>query len=313
MLSPRPRPWIPLLLLLGCSAPRGAGASPGSPVDSVGADEIQRHVDYLASDELEGRWARGETARTAAAYLARELEAAGLEPFGDAGSWFQQVAPDLAPNVVGVRRGTGPDAVLVVAHYDHLEPLAQAGEGGDRFYNGADDNASGTAAVLALGRVFGALEAPPEASLVCVAFSAEELGLLGSKFFVQHPPLPLERMRAVVNLDMISRGEPDLIFCEGAAEAPDLVAAVERANARVGLTIRYDEHPEWRGASDHAPFLRAGVPTLYFGVEDHPDYHRVSDHADRILPDLAARVARVVGAALLELAGAPTGNKSTGL
>ena len=267
------------------SAPEGA-----LQPEAIRAADIQRHVDYLASDELEGRWARGPMAHVAAAYLADEFARSGLEPLGDDGAWTQAVAPDLAPNVIAARRGTGDGVVIVCAHYDHLEPRD---EGEDRIYNGADDNASGTAAVLELAARVGSLPSPPAATWVFVAFTAEELGLQGSRFFVQHPTLDLGRVRAVFNLDMISRGEEDLIFAEGSADA-GLRAAVEEANAAVGLRIRWDEHPEWLTASDHHPFLQAGVPSLYFGVEDHEDYHRVSDHADRILPELAARVARLV-------------------
>ncbi|MEW6071389.1 MAG: M28 family peptidase [Planctomycetota bacterium] len=143
---------------------------------------------------------------------------------------------------------------------------------------------------------------PPPATLVAVAFTGEEIGLVGSRFFVAHPPIPLEEIRGVFNLDMVSRGEPNLVFCEGGPSAPELRAAVERANDRVGLDIRFDAHPEWLHASDHGPFLDVGVPALYLGVEDHADYHRVTDHADRILPELAARVARLAFLAALDLA-----------
>ena len=261
----------PILLVLPLAvACRTAG--PRVPA-SIAAADIQRHVDHLASDELEGRWSRGPQAHLAAAYVADAFARSGLVPLGDAGGWTQTVDPDLSPNVVAGRLGSGPGIVIVGAHYDHLEPRA---EGPDRIFNGADDNASGTAALLEVAEAIGAREPAPAATWVFVAFTAEEIGLLGSRFFVEHPPFDLGRVRAVFNLDMVSRGEEDLIFAEGSPD-PDLRAAVRRANAATGLRIRWDEHPEWIPASDHLPFLQAGLPTLYFGVEDHPDYHRVSD------------------------------------
>ena len=241
----------------------------------------------------------------AAEYVRRHFAAAGLEPVGE--SFFHDVADDLAPNVVAQRRGTGRGYVLFTAHYDHLAPRADAAEGEDAIYNGADDNASGVAAILELADAFAALDPPPAATMVLVAFTAEEIGLRGSKHFAAHPPFPLGEVRAVINLDMISRGDENRIFCEGAGRFPLLAAAVGRANEVVGLEVRHDEHPEWSGASDHAPFLEKGVPALYFGVEDHEDYHRVTDHADKVLPRLIERVARLVFLTGLELSGPGVG------
>jgi hypothetical protein len=303
-----------LALASACAAPV-AGSRPESldagagtrseALDTIRAEDVQRHVDYLASDELGGRWSPSPEARLAADYVAAAFAAAGLEPLGDDGTWFQSIDDRLAPNVVGIERGTGPGYVLVTAHYDHLRPR---GAGEDRIFNGADDNASGTAAVLEIAEAFGRLERATTASVVFVAFTAEEMGLRGSRFFVQHPPFGLDEIVGVVNLDMVSRGEENLIFCEGGPDAPELLAAAERANAVVGLEIRHDRHPEWLRQSDQWPFLQAGVRALYFGVEDHPDYHRVSDHADRILPVLTERVARLVFLILLDVAGGDVGN-----
>ncbi|MFT7465420.1 MAG: Zn-dependent M28 family amino/carboxypeptidase, partial [Pseudohongiellaceae bacterium] len=126
-----------------------------------------------------------------------------------------------------------------------------------------------------------------------------------------HPPLALERLRAAINLDMIGRGEPGEIFCEGGAASPWLRGLSDKANLEVGLQVRHDEHPEWARGSDHYPFMKRSVPTLYFGVEDHEDYHKVSDHADLIVPELCAAVARLVFWITLEAAAAPvTGEDS---
>lgn len=269
---------------------------------AIRAVDVQAHVDYLASDELQGRYAAAEGAQRAAAYVVEEFVRAGLEPFAGPGSWYQEIEEELAPNVIGLVRGTGVGYLVVSAHYDHLRPRES---GDDRIYNGADDNASGTAVVLELARAFGWRAAQgdrPERSLVFVAFTAEEMGLRGSHFFVEHPPVELTEIVGDVNLDMISRGREDLIFCEAGEGSDALLEAARTANAALGeLEVRYGEHPEWLAQSDQYAFLQRGVPAIYFGVEDHPDYHQVSDHADRILPELAARVGRLVERMLAEL------------
>ena len=274
--------------------------------------DIRTHVEYLAADELAGRHAESEEARVAARYVATHFREFGLRPLrqgegkgeGLEGYFLPIDDEKVAPNVVGVLPGTGPGYVVVGAHYDHLAPRKK---GEDRIFNGADDNASGVAAVLEIAQAAGTRQKKPGATLVFIAFTAEERGLRGSRHFVAHPPFPLEEIVGVVNLDMISRGEPNLIFCEG-GENERMRNAADKANRRVGLDVRYDEHPRWRFQSDHAPFMRKGVPTLYFGVEDHEDYHRVTDHADKILPQLASRVAELTYLLMLDLASLPAEN-----
>lgn len=266
---------------------------------SIQAKDIQAHVDFLASDELQGRFAKSKEGQLAADYVQKSFEAYGLEPFGTQQSFFQEV-PGFSPNVVGLVRGTGAEFVIVSAHYDHLKPKPS---GEDRIYNGADDNASGTAGVLELAQALGAQKGKLEASIVFVAFTAEEGGLRGSKYFVAHPPMPLEAIRGNYNMDMISRGKPNLIFCEGGDEAEIMLKTVQRANQQIKLDIRYGKHPEWIFQSDQYSFIEKGVKALYFGVEDHEDYHMVSDHADKILPELSAKVVQLVYLAAIDLSG----------
>jgi Zn-dependent M28 family amino/carboxypeptidase len=290
-------PLAVLFLAVSLSADEGA-LDP-----SIRPQDIQSHVNFLASDELKGRSAKSKEARTAAHYIADHFKRFGLEPLprpeSGGESYFHPLkSSEIAPNVVAALAGSGEGYVLVTAHYDHLPPKAS---GTDRIYNGADDNASGTAGLLEIAHAFAAREKRPSATIVFIAFTAEEMGLRGSRYFVANPPLPLEEIRGVVNLDMISRGKQNLIYCEG-GEYEIMRNAADKANRRVGLNIRYDEHPEWRAQSDHSPFMKKGIPTLYFGVENHPDYHRVSDHADRILADLATRVSELTFLLVLDVA-----------
>lgn len=293
-----------LALALACSAPKPTIAEEAAQRERwISAKDLMRHVEYLASDELQGRAADAPSGLEAAAYVAERFTDFGMESFGP-GYLLPLEEDTLSPNVVGFVRGRGPGFYLVCAHYDHL---GVRGDGEDNVFNGADDNASGTAAVIELARAFSACAAELETSVVFAAFSAEELGLRGSRHFVANPPFPLEELRGVVNLDMIGRGEEDLVFCEGADQAPELEAAIQAANAELGLRIRWGEHPEWIPSSDHYPFMRSGIPTLYFGVEDHADYHKATDHADKLLPGLLQSVTRLVFVAVFELAAAQPG------
>ena len=207
----------------------------------------------------------------------------------------------MAPNVVGIRRGTGNDFVLISAHYDHLPP---AKEGVDRIYNGADDNASGVAGVLAIADALFRARVQTDASMVFIAFTGEEAGLRGSRFMAGQPPMALARVRGMFNMDMISRGEEDLIFVDGGKNADALRDVLRQANddSKLALRIHFDEHPDWLMRSDQGPFIYRKVPAVLFSVEDHPDYHQVTDEVPKILPDLATRVSRLVLLAAVRVA-----------
>ena len=294
MLSPMTAPLAALLSLLPAGVPAELLPAQSHRFDpAIRPQDLQAHVDHLASDELQGRGAYTDEARIAGEKGEgdEEAEESYYHPIDD---------ENASPNVVGMLPGKGPGYVIVSAHYDHLPPK-RTGE--DRIFNGADDNASGVSAVLEIAHAFSARKKKSTASILFIAFTAEERGLRGSRHFVRHSPIPLDEILGVVNLDMISRGKKNLIFCEG-GDCEPMRKASDKANRKIGLEIRYDKYPQWRAQSDHAPFMRKGIPTLYFGVEDHKDYHQVGDHADKILPDLAARVAELAFMILLDRAEA---------
>jgi hypothetical protein len=261
-------------------------------LSSITPDEIADHIEFLASDAMNGRGSRTPDGQKAAEYVVKNFEAAGIEPFGDNGTWYAALSQSgYSPNVVGIVRGSSEGYIVLSAHYDHLEP---ASSGSDRIYNGADDNASGTAAILEIAQALGqARGLQPKASIILIAFSAEELGLLGSHDWVDKRVVEPDQILGVSNMDMISRNHDNVIFCEGADDYPKLAQAVDDANDLVNLDIMFDMHPEWTSQSDHYPFIQAGIPALYFGVEDHPDYHKVTDSADKTIPGLTAKVARL--------------------
>ena len=191
-----------------------------------------------------------------------------------------------AANVIGVVPGVDPalsdEAVVIGAHYDHL------GREGDAVYPGADDNASGTAVVLGLAQALAASR--PPRTLVFALFAGEELGLLGSDYHVRHPSaVPIERMIAMVNFDMVGRLDGRHLLVGGVDTGSGFRGLVEAAAKEAGLDV--DLRASGTGASDHTRFHGAGVPVLFFHSGSHADYHRPSDTADKIDAAGMARIA----------------------
>jgi Zn-dependent M28 family amino/carboxypeptidase len=289
--------WIISLATIGCAAT--------SPDEFITAEHLRAEVAYLSDDQFAGRAARSDEAKRVAKYIADRFTMAGLQPLPGGDGYFHAVSDErMAPNVVGVRRGAGDDLVLITAHFDHLPP---ASSGDDRIYNGADDNASGVAGVLAIADALHSARVTTDASIIFVAFTGEEVGLRGSRHLAGKPPFDLRRVRGMFNMEMISRGEEDLIFIDGARNADNLRDALRRANesARLGLRLRFDEHPDWLQRSDQGPFIYRKIPAVLLSVEDHEDYHEVSDEVERILPKLTERVARLVLLAAIDIANRP--------
>jgi hypothetical protein len=214
-----------------------------------------------------------------------------------------------APNVVAVLEGSDPalrdEFVVISAHMDHVgvgTPNLGTGrlqsEPGDSIYNGADDNASGTTAVIEIAEAMSSLRTAPRRSVMFLLVSGEEKGLWGSEYFSSHSPVPLDKMVADLNTDMVGRNWPDTIVAIG-KEQSDLGETLERVNAahpELGMTAIDDIWPEERfyQRSDHYNFARRGVPILFFFNGVHEDYHGPDDEVDKIDGEKAARIARLV-------------------
>jgi len=198
-----------------------------------------------------------------------------------------------ASNVVGFLEGIDPilkkEIVVIGAHYDHVGTQKTGQPGEDLIFNGADDNASGTTALLAVAAAFGHSPVKPKRSVLLMAFAAEERGLLGSKSYVENPLLPLEQTVAMLNLDMVGRNSIDSLLVIGGSKSPDLAQIAQEENAKVGFTLVADNLSS--GGSDHMSFQRKNVPFLFFFSGFHPDYHKVTDHADLLNIPKIARVA----------------------
>ncbi len=275
--------WLCLLAVL-----------PASAQQRFDAAQLLTDVRVLAADSLEGRRAGSAGAAMARAYIQAAYERYGLRPLGQG---YAQPFPFTrgreavqGVNLLGYVPGSEhPDAFIVLsAHYDHL------GIRGGEIFNGADDNASGVAGLLAAAAYFS--RNPPRHSVLFAALDAEESGLQGARAFLAQPPVPLESIRLNVNLDMISRNERDELFVAGTYHYPALKPYLEEVAARSRLRLRFGhDQPrgaagqDWTTASDHGPFHRAGIPFVYFGVEDHADYHQPTDDYARIDPSFFIR------------------------
>ena len=201
-----------------------------------------------------------------------------------------------AKNVVGVVEGVDPalknEVVVVGAHYDHVGSKKSHVAGEDYIYNGADDNASGTAGVLAIASAFRASTQPPRRTVLFILFAGEEKGLFGSQAYTTRPLFPLDSTVAMINLDMIGRGGKDTLYVVGTSRSPDMVRINEEENRAVGFTLVYDQE-RFLARSDQANFLKNGVPSVFLHTGEHADYHKVTDESSRINFDKAARVARL--------------------
>ncbi len=274
--------------------------------ETITATTLLRRIETLADDSTRGRLTPSPELDEAAAWAAAEFLSFGLKP-GLPGTFIQTWALDTvasAPNVVAILDGSDPalreQYVLLVAHFDGLGVAAPVA--GDSIYNGADDNASGAAAVLELARAFAGLAPGPRRSLIFLLVSGEEEGLLGSTWYAAHPAVPLERTVAALNLDMIGRNSRDSVLAAGAGLSSLGDVALRVAAAHPELAMHAVGFPGMLGGSDHIPFALSGVPALFFFAGLHPDYHRPSDEAAFVDAEKASRIARLVFYVALDVA-----------
>jgi Zn-dependent M28 family amino/carboxypeptidase len=220
------------------------------------------------------------------------------------------IAALTAPNTVGILEGSDPvlkrEYLVYSAHMDHIGITRGRP---DSINNGADDDASGTVGVVELAEAFSRPSARPRRSVVFLTVSGEEKGLWGSRYFSEHPTVPISQIVADLNIDMIGRNWPDTIVAIG-KEHSGLGVVLERVNSahpELGMTAVDDRWPEERFyfRSDHYNFARKGVPILFFFNGVHPDYHQVTDSPDKINSEKEARIIRLLFYLGQEVANAP--------
>ncbi len=312
---------------------------------------LRKHIEYLASDKLEGRRTGEIGATYAAGYIANQFAKLRLKPVAKSANgkpnYMQPFSytpvrdPHATPadptktatansksayNIIGILDGHDKvlknEAIVIGAHYDHLGrggPGSLAANSTD-IHHGADDNASGTAAIIELARAF-AKDKSNKRTLIFIAFSGEEDGLFGSKYYVNNPVFPLEKTVAMINLDMVGRLKDNKLTIGGIGTASGWKSLVEEKNldgrnaappkpeGYLGPPIRIEDvrkkfslalNEEGFGPSDHSSFYGKQIPVLFFFTGTHLDYHKPSDTADKInyagLQQIVAYVAAIAKA-----------------
>ena len=270
-----------------------------SALSSLQSSDVKDAVYMLASDDFAGRGTGEEGNNKAAEYISTRFNDSGIDPSSN--GYFQNF--DSTQNVVGVIPGSDPslknEVIVIGGHFDHM------GKQGGSIYYGADDNASGTAAVLGAAKVLGKVKSKLRRTVVFIAFSGEEMGLLGSNHYVSNPLYPLNQTVYMINLDMVGRlksGGLELIGGNSSSSAASVLSAVckqQGINATVGGSTS--------GGSDHAPFSEHGIPVVFFHTGLHDDYHQPSDTANKVDYDGLFNVTKTASQVLWELA---TGDKA---
>ena len=307
--------------------------------DHITESSLRGHVSFLASDALEGRATPSPGLEIAAEYIAAQFRRAGLEPAGDDGYFQNANFPDMSRaarssaltrarleaagqhpgkirNVIGLLRGSDPvlsdTYVIVSAQYHHLVKTIM---GTDRNFNGANDDASGTASVIEIAAALSDLPSHPKRSILFIAFFGEELGLVGSQYYVRHPAVPLEKTIADLNLEQVGRTDASNGDMTGTAsitgfDFSDLPERLQKAGAELGIRVYKDEKgsdPYFK-QSDNLPLAEAGVVSHTLCVAfEFSDYHRVGDEWEKLNYRNMTAVDAMVAVGLLELASDDAG------
>ena len=284
-------------LAASCNSEQTSDRPVGTSIDST---ELLGDVEYLSSDELEGRRTGEPGNKLAQDYIEERFQSLNLQMIGESYRHLFDFTNSRtgeefvdAVNLIGFVQGsTHQDQFIVVmAHYDHL------GIANGEIFNGADDNASGTGGLLAAARYFS--ESTPQNSILFIAFDAEEQGLSGARAFIENPAIPLDQIAVTVNMDMISTNFDNQLYAVGTAHYPFLKPLIEESVADAPITVTFgydtDDWPQnWTLSSDHGPFHQQGIPFVYFGVVDHAHYHQPTDTFETINPDFYLKAVQTI-------------------
>ncbi|WP_230401607.1 M20/M25/M40 family metallo-hydrolase [Hanstruepera ponticola] len=283
---------IIMLLLLGCSisctAQKKEAISTTEIAFLYNTDSLLHHVRILSSDVFEGRRTGTTGALKAKDYIVSKLQKLQVKPlvenYEQSFSFSSRKKDYQGVNILGLISGSDyPEKYIVIsAHYDH------EGIKNGQIYNGADDDASGVSAMLAFAEYF--QKHQPKHSVILAFFDAEELGLQGSRYYVDNTIEPLESIKLNMNMDMVSRNDKNELYITGARDNEAFKNAIENQDTSEGFKFLMghdgkDGKQNWTFSSDHGSFFRKGIPFLYFGVEDHNDYHRPTDDYENIHPE----------------------------
>ncbi len=265
----------------------------------IRTDNLKKHIEFLASDKLEGRGTGSKGEQKAAKYIAKQFKKIGLKGAGTEGGYLYKYSfkkkidphgnenPNQVPiatqNIVGYLDNGAEFTIVIGGHYDHLglgyDHNSLDANPENKIHNGADDNASGTAGVIELARYFVNNGKKEPFNFLFMCFSGEELGLIGSKKFTENPSFPLEKVNYMVNMDMIGRysSEKGLIV-QGVGTSPLWVKML----SYIPTDIKIIQDSSGVGPSDYTSFYLKKLPVLGFFTGGHSDYHKPTDDADKI-------------------------------
>jgi len=277
-------------------------------IDKQRVSRLQEDIFKLAGDEMEGREPGTNGEIKARNYLISRMREIGLNPRGTDGfiqafTYFEKANQNevsvQAHNVIGFIDNGANKTVVITAHYDHLGYGGSGSKykGPRQIHNGADDNASGTAALLELAHLIKNNKIKEDNNFLFIAFSAEEKGLLGSKYYVMNPSLNLNEINYVLNMDMLGRMEPGMaLTIEGLGSSLIWESSLKEIECDAfPLTLKKREN----GPSDHAPFYEAGIPSLHFWTGKHDDYHKPTDDAEKINFEAESQIISFIEALIL--------------
>ncbi len=276
---------------------------------SITTNELHHHVSVLADDMLEGRETGTRGGREAAKYILKSIESTGLKPSGP-GDRFTQPFSGRSQNLLAVLEGTDPElrneVIVVGAHYDHVGYGSRRNSYGPTgfIHNGADDNASGVAALLEVIDAISRSGHQPKRSILFAFWDGEEKGLLGSKHWLRNPTVPLDSVKLTINIDMVGRLTDGRIELMGARTAPGLRQMMSTSSLSEGTWVDFT----WnlKDNSDHWPFYERRIPCLCVHTGLHDDYHRPSDDIEKLNLDGMREVSRYLVERLCDLADAET-------
>ncbi len=302
---------IVLLCLSGCKSRTNATDNSRDKSISTAVefskDSLLHHIKVLSSDAFEGRRTGTEGALKARNYITSKFKNLGILPLLKSYHQpFTFTSRDKKNyngiNVLGYIRGAeNPEKYIVIsAHYDHL------GVKDNIIFNGADDDASGTSALFSFAEYF--IKNPPKHSVILAAFDAEEMGLKGSKYFVDNPIITNENIVVNLNMDMISRSDTNELYVVGTRFYENLKPAITAVKLPENFKVLIghdgsDDKQNWTNSSDHGSFHKKRIPFLYFGVEDHKDYHKETDEFENIHPEFYANAVNVIISVFQDLDG----------
>lgn len=289
--------------------------------EEITTSELKDHITFLTSDQNSGRYPGGKINKRVVSYIRKDFKNSGILPYTK--SYKQTFKAKLRVkkgdepkkavktwNVIGVIEGSDPllkdEFVVLGAHYDHLGMGGGPSSKSDKIqiHHGADDNASGTSALLEIGEKLVAHKSELKRSVLLLAFGAEEQGLLGSKYFTEHPVVPLSKIKLMINMDMVGRlNQANQVYMGGAGTFPGGVELMKELGPPLGLSPVV--HAGSVGGSDHVSFYKKKISVMGIHTGGHPEYHTPEDTVELINFEGQKKVCSYIFNAIMKVAGTP--------